>query len=234
MGLWENSGESCLDLGELQTRLGQCRRHKANPAIDPTAVWGATIDTTVEGPLVDPEAADLSAMPIEEGLVIGGRCRIGKTVGKTRLVGAARALLEHAPVGSCQRIANLSAVTYNSLVRARGLEPPLLAEPDPKSGASAISPRPRWVFGPSPTVWQQATYAASIVGSLCLGLIAKPLGSATKSANRRQILKRGKQGQDLLSTLGGLRAQPSNFRGRWEGGGRGSGTSAGSEGQTNS
>lgn len=28
------------------------------------------------------------------------------------------------------------------VVRARGLEPPLLAEPDPKSGASAIPPRP--------------------------------------------------------------------------------------------
>ncbi len=33
----------------------------------------------------------------------------------------------------------------NSLVRARGLEPPLLAEPDPKSGASAIPPRPHVV-----------------------------------------------------------------------------------------
>ena len=32
---------------------------------------------------------------------------------------------------------------YRLLVRARGLEPPLLTEPDPKSGASAISPRAR-------------------------------------------------------------------------------------------
>ncbi len=29
------------------------------------------------------------------------------------------------------------------LVRARGLEPPILSEPDPKSGASAIPPRAR-------------------------------------------------------------------------------------------
>src|ERR1051325_66411 len=29
------------------------------------------------------------------------------------------------------------------MVRARGLEPPILSEPDPKSGASAIPPRAR-------------------------------------------------------------------------------------------
>src|SRR6266850_5943843 len=30
------------------------------------------------------------------------------------------------------------------MVRARGLEPPILSEPDPKSGASAIPPRARY------------------------------------------------------------------------------------------
>src|SRR5438477_282094 len=30
-----------------------------------------------------------------------------------------------------------------TVVRARGLEPPILSEPDPKSGASAIPPRAR-------------------------------------------------------------------------------------------
>ena len=30
---------------------------------------------------------------------------------------------------------------FKNMVRARGLEPPILAEPDPKSGVSAIPPR---------------------------------------------------------------------------------------------
>src|SRR5882724_9600267 len=33
--------------------------------------------------------------------------------------------------------------TLSEVVRARGLEPPILSEPDPKSGASAIPPRAR-------------------------------------------------------------------------------------------
>ena len=32
------------------------------------------------------------------------------------------------------------------MVRARGLEPPILAEPDPKSGVSAIPPRAHRLF----------------------------------------------------------------------------------------
>jgi hypothetical protein len=35
-------------------------------------------------------------------------------------------------------------IRLKNVVRARGLEPPILSEPDPKSGASAIPPRALW------------------------------------------------------------------------------------------
>jgi hypothetical protein len=44
---------------------------------------------------------------------------------------------------ACRNLGTLE--TTPILVRARGLEPPLLSEPDPKSGASAIPPRARAV-----------------------------------------------------------------------------------------
>ena len=37
-------------------------------------------------------------------------------------------------------------VSLEKVVRARGLEPPILAEPDPKSGVSAIPPRAQPLF----------------------------------------------------------------------------------------
>jgi hypothetical protein len=43
--------------------------------------------------------------------------------------------------GECTDSATVCVVGERRLVRARGLEPPILSEPDPKSGASAIPPR---------------------------------------------------------------------------------------------
>jgi hypothetical protein len=40
----------------------------------------------------------------------------------------------------------LNTSQTGGVVRARGLEPPLLSEPDPKSGVSAIPPRARCLF----------------------------------------------------------------------------------------
>ena len=49
------------------------------------------------------------------------------------------------PIESQESVRKLThfLILAENMVRARGLEPPILTEPDPKSGASAIPPRAR-------------------------------------------------------------------------------------------
>lgn len=63
--------------------------------------------------------------------------RPGKRGGQSGFLSAIHRLKQKKPPSK------ISEVLIFLLVRARGLEPPRVAPPDPKSGASAIPPRPR-------------------------------------------------------------------------------------------
>src|SRR5439155_14867203 len=90
------------------------------------------------------------------------------------------------------------------VVRARGLEPPILSEPDPKSGASAIPPRARpgrrWSVSPQSSSGKQSRRTSGAAERQSGGAVERRSGGAaerrspSKSHGRTRLLVYSSQG----------------------------------------